>query len=284
VPVPDLGIREGITADNISTADAVLTSVAGLGLSAIFGVSVIDQATAIAEREGHLPKPAVLMPGLEQPAVVPQVLPVQLLRVGTVAIMGTPGELTTMAGRRLRATVLTALSAAGVTDVALGTYANEYSQYVTTLEEYSSQQYEGASTLFGAHQLEAYQLTAAGLATELAQGTPSPPGPAPTAWTSPAQRRYRFRNLSSSAVALSFYNTDDSLQLVTLPNGHQTIAPRAEVAYPEREFTAPLLPTSDTLTVWVSDNVQPTMSAGQLLTIAADGSVSVSDYAPPARP
>lgn len=147
VPVPDLGIREKITAANITVTDAVLASAAGLGLSVIFGVPVIDQGTAISEREGHLPKPAVLMPGLEQPPAVPQVLPVQLLRVGTVAILGIPGELTTMAGRRLRTTVLGAISATGVKHVALGTYANEYSQYVTTLEEYSSQQYEGVNAI-----------------------------------------------------------------------------------------------------------------------------------------
>ncbi|MDQ6778337.1 MAG: neutral/alkaline non-lysosomal ceramidase N-terminal domain-containing protein [Actinomycetota bacterium] len=283
VPVPDLDIHEGITAANITAADAVIASAAGLGLSVIFGVSVIDQATAIPEREGQLPKPSVLMPGLEAPPSVPQVLPVQLLRVGTVAILGVPGELTTMAGRRVRKTVLDALSATGVIHLALATYANEYSQYVTTLEEYSSQQYEGASTLFGPHTLEAYQLTAAELATAIAQRTPSPPGPPPSAWTSPPQRRYRVRNLSSSVVELQFYNTDDSLQLVTLPNGQQTIAAGGEVAYPEREFTGPLLPTIDKVTVWVSDTVQPTMSAGQLLTISADGSVSVGEYTPPAR-
>ena len=66
-----------------------------------------------------------------------------------------------MAGRRLRTTVLEAMSAAGVTKLALGTYANEYSQYITTREEYSSRQYEGASTLFGPHTLAAYQQVAA---------------------------------------------------------------------------------------------------------------------------
>ena len=98
----------------------------------------------------------------------------QLLRVGTFAVLGIPGELTTMAGRRLRTTVLDAMSAAGVRYVALGTYANEYSQYVTTIEEYASQQYEGASTLFGPHTLAAYQQVAAGLATAIAQRCPDP--------------------------------------------------------------------------------------------------------------
>jgi neutral ceramidase len=284
VPEPDLGIHEGITAQNIDESDALITGVASLGLSAIFGISVIDQAEAVTEREGHLPKPVVLMPGVDQPPAVPQVLPVQLLRVGSMAVLGIPGELTTMAGRRLRTTVLDALSGTGVTDVALGTYSNEYAQYITTLEEYSSQQYEGASTLFGPHTLEAYQQVAASLAAALAHGRPAASGPPPTPWSSPPQRRYRFRNLSNTNVTLRFYNIDDDVQLLTLPNGNKTINAHTETAFPEREFTGPLLPTIEQLRVWVSDDVQPTMAAGQLLTVASDGSVGVSDYTPPPPP
>ena len=283
VPVPDLGIREGITANTLDVGDAVIAGASGLGLSVIFGVSVIDQATALDVRKGHLPKPTVFMPGIEKPAVVPQVLPVQLIRLGTVAILGIPGELSTMAGRRLRTTVLDVLRPAGVRYLALATYANEYSQYVTTREEYGSQQYEGASTLFGPHTLEAYQQVAAGLATALANGAPSAPGPSPTAHTSPQQRRYRIRNLSGAAVTLRFYSPDDSLELFTLPNGTKTIGAHGEVAYPEREFTGAPLPTIERVKVRVSDDLEMMMSAGQLLTIAADGKFSVGDYTPPPR-
>jgi neutral ceramidase len=143
VPVPDLGIKEGITVANISDGDVVITAAATLGLSVIFGVSVIDQATATSVRAGHLPKPVVLMPDLEAHPAMPQALPVQLFQVGTFALLGIPGELTTMAGRRLRATVLDTMKGIPVKHVALGTYGNEYSQYITTLEEYGSQQYEG---------------------------------------------------------------------------------------------------------------------------------------------
>ncbi len=281
VPVPDLGIREGITADNLDVGNAVIAAASGLGLSVIFGVSAIGQVSALDVREGHLPKPAVLVPGIEKPAVVPQVLPVQLIRLGTFAILGIPGELSTMAGRRLRTTVLDVLRTTGVRYLALATYANEYSQYVTTREEYASQQYEGASTLFGPHTLEAYQQVAAGLATALANGAPSPPGPPPAPHTSPRQRRYRIRNLSRAAIRLRFYNPDDSLELFTLPNGTKAIDAHQEVAYPEREFTGPPLPTIERVKVRVSDDVEMTMSAGQLLTIAVDGKFSVGDYTPP---
>ena len=50
------------------------------------------------------------------------------------------------------------------------------------------------------------------------------------------------------------------------------------MVYPGGEFTGPPLPTITKLTVWVSDDVQPTMSGGQLLTISAVcGAVSVGD-------
>ena len=71
VPEPDLGIHEGITAQDINVGDALITGVAGLGLSAIFGISVVDQAEAVSEREGHLPKPVMLMPGIDDPPAVP---------------------------------------------------------------------------------------------------------------------------------------------------------------------------------------------------------------------
>jgi neutral ceramidase len=293
VPKPNLGIHEGRTAANLDEGDTIIAEAAHLALSAVFGISLIDQE-AIPERKGQLPKPVVLMPGIEQPKpVVPQVLPVQLLRVGAVAVLGIPGELTTMAGRRLRTSVLDAISATGVTHLALGTYANEYAGYITTLEEYSAQHYEGASTLFGPHTLEAHQQVAAQLATAIAEGTPSSPGPAATEWTSPRQHRYRFRNLSNSAVSLRFYNKHNWLRWVPLPRADKTIKAGAENAYPEREFTWRLLPkverftvklpTVKTVAVKVGNDIKGTMSAGQLLTVSADGSISIGEYSPPPR-
>jgi hypothetical protein len=71
--------------------------------------------------------------------------------------------------------------------------------------------------------------------------------------------------------------------LATLPNGRKTIGARAEVAYPEREFTGPGLPTIRKVAARTRDGAQLTMSAGQLLTISADGSMSVGGYIPPPR-
>ncbi|KAF4504734.1 hypothetical protein G6O67_008143 [Ophiocordyceps sinensis] len=69
-----------------------------------------------------------------------------------------PSEATTMSGRRWKAAV--AKEAARFLDedpiVVLGGPGNSYSHYCATPEEYEIQRYEGASTLFGPHQLDAF--------------------------------------------------------------------------------------------------------------------------------
>jgi neutral ceramidase len=107
-----------------------------------------------AERAGHDPKPITMVAR----GLVPSELPLQLMRIGDLAIAGVPGELTTMAGRRLRAALEAEYGLRGspVGSVVISGYANAYSQYITTPEEYAMQHYEGASTLFGPHTLEAY--------------------------------------------------------------------------------------------------------------------------------
>ena len=40
--------------------------------------------------------------------------------------------------------------------VVIAGLANTYSSYITTFEEYAVQRYEGASTIFGPHTLDAY--------------------------------------------------------------------------------------------------------------------------------
>ena len=62
-----------------------------------------------------------------------------------------------MAGRRLKALLRARAAAAGVADavVVVAGLSNEYADYTTTREEYSVQRYEGASTIYGPHQLDA---------------------------------------------------------------------------------------------------------------------------------
>jgi neutral ceramidase len=99
----------------------------------------------------------------------PNIVDIQLLRVGQFIIIVSPGEATTMAGRRWREAVHDAavssrlLSNSELTRddntepiVVLGGPANSYTHYITTEEEYAVQRYEGASTLYGPHTLNAY--------------------------------------------------------------------------------------------------------------------------------
>ena len=123
------------------------------------------------------PKPVLIPSG--QLGWTPDILPFQLLRVGPVVIAGIPGEMTIQAGRRLRARILSSLASRGVQRVILTGLANEYSGYVTTPEEYDSQQYEGASTLFGRLTFEAYLQIFTQLADAMAAGQPVPAGPTP---------------------------------------------------------------------------------------------------------
>lgn len=125
-------------------------------------------------------KPIVLEMGSMRPFPwTPEVLPLQLVTIGNLALVAVPFELTTMAGRRLRDTVETALAPAGVTDVVIAGLSNAYSGYVATREEYARQDYEGASTHFGPWTLAALQQNFHLLATSLRDGAGVPPGPTP---------------------------------------------------------------------------------------------------------
>jgi neutral ceramidase len=111
--------------------------------------------------------------------LTPEVLPLQIVRLGNVALVAAPFELTTMAGRRLRRTVLEALAPAGVDTAVIAGLANAYAHYATTREEYAAQHYEGASTHFGPWTLDALRQEFARLARAMAAGEPVPAGPAP---------------------------------------------------------------------------------------------------------
>jgi neutral ceramidase len=108
-----------------------------------------------------------------------EVLPVQLLRIGSLYLLCLPFEVTVVAGLRLRRTVAAAVGTDPDHVLVMG-YANAYGHYLTTPEEYDAQMYEGASTLFGRWQLPAVQQTAALLAEAMRDGRPVDPGtPAP---------------------------------------------------------------------------------------------------------
>ncbi|KAF1786561.1 Neutral/alkaline non-lysosomal ceramidase, C-terminal [Phytophthora cactorum] len=126
-------------------------------------------------------KVPLLAVGLMEPKPwVPTILPVQIVKIGQFGIAVTNFETTTMSGRRIRRTVKEALEGAGVTEVELASVSNGYAGYMTTKEEYLTQHYEGASTLFGPNQLAAVQQELARVAASVVDASvPLDVGPTP---------------------------------------------------------------------------------------------------------
>lgn len=99
--------------------------------------------------------------------MVPTVLPLQIVTLGDLAIVCCPGEFTTVAGRRVKDTVAEKLAPAGINQVLICTYCNEYMGYVTTQEEYREQAYEGGHTIYGQWTLAAFQTEFGKLADQM---------------------------------------------------------------------------------------------------------------------
>ncbi|KAM6951068.1 neutral ceramidase [Aplochiton taeniatus] len=123
----------------------------------------------------HKPKPILFNTGhMSWPLPWhPEVVDVQILTVGPVAVVAIPGEMTTMSGRRIREAVQQELQSQGSfrdAEVVIAGLSNIYTHYITTYEEYQIQRYEGASTIYGPHTLSAYIQKFRGLARAIAQG------------------------------------------------------------------------------------------------------------------
>uniref|UniRef100_UPI0037E7657B neutral ceramidase n=1 Tax=Semicossyphus pulcher TaxID=241346 RepID=UPI0037E7657B len=137
-------------------------------------------------QECHQPKPILFNTGeMNWPLPWhPQIVDVQIITIGSVAVVAVPGEMTTMSGRRLREAVKQELQSEGAfsdTEVVIAGLSNIYTHYITTYEEYQVQRYEGASTIYGPHTLSAYLQKYRGLARAIAQDRVSelPVGPQP---------------------------------------------------------------------------------------------------------
>ncbi|KAG7470429.1 hypothetical protein JOB18_031930 [Solea senegalensis] len=137
-------------------------------------------------QECHHPKPILFSTGeMNWPLPWhPQIIDVQIIIIGSIAVIAVPGEITTMAGRRLRDTVKQELQSQGSfqdVEVVISGLSNVYTHYITTFEEYQVQRYEGASTIYGPHTLSAYLHKYRALARAIAQDQVSdlPVGPQP---------------------------------------------------------------------------------------------------------
>ncbi len=120
------------------------------------GVSLPDVIVDRELQKCHAEKSILLVTGKINPVPwTPQILPIQLIRIGQLGIIALPAECSTMAARRLKDAVCRELP--GLRHIVLTCYANAYAGYVTTREEYRLQHYEGASVHFGPFTLNAYQ-------------------------------------------------------------------------------------------------------------------------------
>ncbi len=121
----------------------------------------------------------------EKPVLLPRggsSLPIQLFRVGNFALLGLPWEVTTMSARRIRSLLLEELAPVGIDTLVIAGLVNDYVHYLTTREEYASQQYEGASTLYGPWTQAAVAQQSLKLARDMRAGT------APAAPVAPGDR------------------------------------------------------------------------------------------------
>lgn len=116
----------------------------------------------------------------------PNIVDMQLLRVGQFIIIVSPSEATTMSGRRWKNAVYSGAVDNSITEgiepiVVLGAPGNTYAHYLTTEQEYGVQRYEGASTLYGQYELQAYiNVTVGNIGYLSPDSTTSPPtGPLP---------------------------------------------------------------------------------------------------------
>ncbi|XP_040831713.1 neutral ceramidase [Ochotona curzoniae] len=126
-------------------------------------------------KECHKPKPILLPTGeLSRPHPWhPEIVDVQIITIGSLAVTAIPGEFTTMSGRRLREAVQAEFATYGMRNmtVTVSGLCNVYTHYITTYEEYQAQRYEAASTIYGPHSLSAYIQLFRGLAKAIATDT-----------------------------------------------------------------------------------------------------------------
>uniref|UniRef100_A0A2K5IDH2 Neutral ceramidase n=1 Tax=Colobus angolensis palliatus TaxID=336983 RepID=A0A2K5IDH2_COLAP len=126
-------------------------------------------------KECHKPKPILLHTGeLSKPHPWhPNIVDVQIITLGSLAITAIPGEFTTMSGRRLREAVQAEFASHGMQNmtVVISGLCNVYTHYITTYEEYQAQRYEAASTIYGPHTLSAYIQLFRNLAKAIATDT-----------------------------------------------------------------------------------------------------------------
>jgi neutral ceramidase len=144
-----------------------------------------------AVKDCQSPKAILFETGTGDTPLQSQIRSLSVARLGSIAIVAMPAEVTTMAARRIRETLRQSLGT-WVKHIIITGYANGYGGYVTTPEEYETQQYEGGHTLHGKWSLPAYQQLISSIAHSLDSGSAAPDGPEYDDW--------RRRSASTSLV------------------------------------------------------------------------------------
>lgn len=105
------------------------------------------------------------------PVRLPDSMQLMVVRIGDLLVGAVPGEPTAETGLRMREALLGAGAVdLGTQGAAVVGLANGYVQYVTTVEEYGAQHYEGGSTLYGPATGLALRRELAGLVATLPAG------------------------------------------------------------------------------------------------------------------
>jgi neutral ceramidase len=122
---------------------------------------------------------------------LPRVAQFMVLRIGSRLLAVVPFEVTTMAARQMRDSMV---AGAGSESTGLGntlvvSLSNGYLEYVATADEYTAQYYEGASTLYGPGSATMLARSAARLARSLSRGDTLPAVVAPPVRVSPGGKR-----------------------------------------------------------------------------------------------
>lgn len=113
----------------------------------------------------------MLLPVGYLPGLIQQTHCFHIVQLGGLVLVALAFEPTITAGLRMRRTVAAALGVP-VEMVVVQGYTSGYGHYITTPEEYDTQNYEGGATVFGRLQLPAFQQVLHDMATAIAQGEP----------------------------------------------------------------------------------------------------------------
>ncbi|MDF2179304.1 neutral/alkaline non-lysosomal ceramidase N-terminal domain-containing protein [Aliiglaciecola sp. CAU 1673] len=179
------GVVEGMTVDNEGSVwnknqNLFSAVIAGYPVFALMnGFSSLTMFNDTQDDPCQYPKPTFVKRKTLGAELYTPYLPFQMFRIGSLALVAAPGEMTTMAGRRLEAELAPVLANMGIEHVVIAGLANAYQGYITTPEEYAMQHYEGGHTIYGPNTLAAYKQIYSQMSQAMAAGQSVSAGPTP---------------------------------------------------------------------------------------------------------